>query len=43
MTKAAMVGEVNERGRDLEFSELVESLLLEYAERRGFSTEDFEE
>jgi hypothetical protein len=39
----ALVGKKNEAGKDLEFSELVDSLLREWAEGEGWTTEDFRE
>ncbi len=39
----ALVGKKNEAGKDLEFSELVDSLLREWAEGEGWSTEDLQE
>ncbi len=43
IVKYASTGKTNERGRDLEFSELVESLLLEWAEEQGWTLDDLEE
>lgn len=43
LVKYASAGKTNERGRDLEFSELVESLLLEWAEEQGWSLEKLED
>ena len=42
LVKYASAGKTNERGKDLEFSELVESLLLEWSEEQGWSLEDLE-
>lgn len=43
LVKYASTGKTNERGRDLEFSELVESLLLEWAEEQGWTLDTLEE
>lgn len=43
LVKYASTGKTNDRGKDLEFSELVESLLLEWAEEQGWSLEELEE
>lgn len=40
LVKYASTGRTNDRGRDLEFSELVESLLLEWAEEQGWTLDD---
>jgi hypothetical protein len=39
----ALIGRKNESGKDLEFSELVDSLLREWAEGEGWSAEDLRE
>ena len=41
--KVAMVGKVGSNGKDLQFSELVESLLREWAEEEGVNQEDVEQ
>lgn len=41
--KHAPAGKMSKRGRDLEFSELVECLLLEWAEEQGWTLEDLGE
>ncbi len=38
----ALLGKKSERGKRLEFSELVDSLLREWAEEEGWSAEDLE-
>lgn len=38
----ALMGQKNERGKRLEFSELVDSLLREWAEEQGWSREELE-
>lgn len=43
LVKYASTGKTNDRGKDLEFSELVESLLLEWAEEQGWSLEELED
>lgn len=40
LVRYALIGKTNERGKKLEFSELVDSLLQDYAEREGWSVED---
>lgn len=42
LVKYASTGKTNDRGKDLEFSELVESLLLEWAEEQGWTLEELE-
>lgn len=38
----ALVGKKNDQGKRLEFSELVDSLLREWADENGWSSEDLE-
>lgn len=40
--KYASTGKTNYHGKNLEFSELVESLLLEWAEEQGWTLEELE-
>ena len=40
LVRYALIGKTNERGKKLEFSELVDSLLRNYAEQEGWSLED---